>query len=107
MSRTVTITTPSVRRRMVELGEKLQLARLRRRLTATQVSERAGISRKTLSAVEHGDPTLSVGIYANVLFVLGLDNDLDAVASDDELGHKLQDAALVIPRRVRRKSGSQ
>jgi len=106
MGRVAETTAPSVRRRIEALGEKLQLARLRRQLTATQVAERAGISRKTLSAIEHGDPTVSFGLYANVLLVLGLDSDLDSIARDDELGRKLQDAALITPRRVRRKRQS-
>ena len=85
---------------MTAFGENLRLARLRRGLTATQVAERADISRKTLTAAEHGDPAVSFGVYANVLFVLGLDKDLDALGADDELGRKLQDAQLVTPKRA-------
>lgn len=92
----------TVENRLAALGENLRLARLRRRLTAAMVAERAGVSRQTLSAVERGQSTVSLGVYANVLFVLGLDADLDAVARDDELGRKLQDAGLRTPRRVRR-----
>jgi hypothetical protein len=36
------------------------------------------------------------------LGVLGLDDDLDALAKDDELGHRLQDATMPRPRRVLR-----
>ena len=89
---------------MTVLGANLRLARLRRRLTASQVAERAGISRPTLSAAERGDGGVSFGVYANILFVLGLDSDLDAVARDDELGRKLQDAGLGVPKRVRRRT---
>ena len=48
----------------------------------------------TLYKVEKGDPTVSMGTYANVLRVLGLLNDLDFVARDDVLGRKLQDLEL-------------
>lgn len=89
---------------MAALGENLRLARLRRGFSASIVAERAGISKPTLSAVEHGDPAVSFGVIANVLFVLGLDADLDGLARDDELGRKLQDAQLTVPRRVRRKT---
>jgi transcriptional regulator with XRE-family HTH domain len=95
---------PSLQRRMVAIGENLRLARLRRRLTAAQVSERAGITRPTLRAIERGDPSVSFGNYANVLFCLGLEKDLDIIARDDELGRKLQDAELTTPRRTRRKT---
>jgi transcriptional regulator with XRE-family HTH domain len=98
---------PSLERRMTAFGENIRLARLRRRLTASQVAERAGISRQTLSAAEHGDPAVSFGVYANILFVLGLDKDLDALGRDDELGRKLQDAGLLVPKRVRRNTATR
>lgn len=78
-----------------ELGENIKLARLRRKLSAEQVSQRANISRPTLNAIEKGAETVSLGLYLQVLVVLGLENDLINVAKDDELGRKLQDAALI------------
>ena len=88
-----------------ELGENIKLARLRRKLSTEQVAERAGISRPTLLAIEKGKPNVSFGLYAQVLFVLGLIEDLLKVASDDELGRKLQDAKLVTKERApKRKS---
>ena len=107
MGRTTTVTLPPLQRRMAALGENLHLARLRRRLTAAQVAERAGISRPTLTSIERGDPGVSFGAYANVLFCLGLDKDLDAIARDDDLGRKLQDAALVVRRRTRHSTKPQ
>lgn len=59
------------------------------------------MSRITLSAIERGESTVSLGAYANVLFSLGLDRDLRNVARDDEFGRKLQDAGLVNPRKTR------
>jgi transcriptional regulator with XRE-family HTH domain len=85
---------PSVRARLSELGGNIRLARLRRRLPATLVAERAGLARETLAGIERGSPNVSAGRYAAVLFVLGLDKDIALVARDDELGRKLQDARL-------------
>lgn len=102
MGRTLLPSPPSLQRRIKALGDNLRLARLRRSLTAAQVAECAGVSLPTLSSVEHGDPAVSFGVYANVLFVLGLDSDLDAVAKDDELGRQLQDLKVTTPKRVRK-----
>jgi transcriptional regulator with XRE-family HTH domain len=85
---------PSTQRALRALGENLRLARLRRRLSATSLAARAGLSRPTLRSVERGDPRVTLGAYANVLHVLGLVGDLAAVGRDDELGRKLQDAGL-------------
>jgi transcriptional regulator with XRE-family HTH domain len=104
MGRTTITLLPSLQRRLTGVGENLRLARLRRKLSATQVAERAGITRPTLRAIERGNPSVSFGAYANVLFCLGLEQDLDALARDDELGRKLQDAELRVKRRSPRRS---
>ena len=73
------------------MGEQIKMARLRRKLSATLVAERAGISRSTLWKVENGNPSVAVGIYAAVLHALNnMDKDLLKIAGDDELGRKLQ-----------------
>ncbi len=94
MGRRAITPLPSVRARLSELGSNIRLARLRRRLPATLVAERAGVARETLARIERGSPNVSAGHYAAVLFVLGLDKDIGLVARDDELGRKLQDARL-------------
>ena len=83
-------------------GENIRLARQRRRLTMQMVADRAGLSRVTLSKIEHGDPSVTLGAYASVLLVLGLEQQLETFAADDALGRKLQDLAVgrrVVPRR--------
>lgn len=78
-----------------QMGENIKLARKRRKLTAIQVAERAGIARSTLYLVEKGDSSVAMGAYFNVLCVLGLQNDFLKLAADDELGRKLQDLDLL------------
>ncbi|MFM2018798.1 MAG: hypothetical protein RL007_2454 [Bacteroidota bacterium] len=94
---------PATARKLQEMGKNLRLARLRRRLSAEQLALRAGISRSTLWMIEKGSPAVAIGAYAQVLFVLGLDNDLLAVGSDDELGRKLQDTQLQVKKRAPKK----
>lgn len=103
MKGTKTILLPRLTRILEEMGENIKLARLRRKLTAEQVSERAGISRSTLWQVEKGLPSVSLGTYAQVLFVLGLEKDLQLIAKDDVLGRKLQDAGLTVGQRAPKK----
>lgn len=77
------------------LGERIKLARLRRKLSVNQVSERAGIESLELLEIESGNPNLSIGVYTIVLRVLGLEKDIYNMASDDILGRKLQDIELL------------
>ncbi len=91
---------PQVQRTLIQLGENIKTARLRRKLSMEQIAERAGVSRATVWAVEKGAPSAAMGIYIQILFVLGLDTDLLQVAADDELGRKLQDAELLTKRRA-------
>jgi len=77
------------------LGENIKLARKRRKLTTSQVSERAGISRNTLYLLEKGETNVAIGTLLNVLRVLNLQDDFLKLAADDELGRKLQDLELL------------
>lgn len=77
------------------VGENIMLARKRRKLSTTQVAERANIDRTTLYYIERGKGTVSMAAYFNVLRVLGLQDDFLKLAADDELGKKLQDIELL------------
>ena len=78
-----------------KMGENIKLARKRRKLTAVQVAERAGIARSTLYLVEKGDASVAMGAYFNVFRVLGLQDDFLKLAADDVFGSKLQDLDLL------------
>lgn len=100
-----------VRRVLRKLGGDIRDARLRRRIPTTIMSERASISRTTLYKVEKGDPGVSLGTYATVLFVLGLVERLAEIADirHDATGLELDEENL--PQRIRRsgrkKSGNR
>ena len=78
-----------------QLGENIKLAYRRRGYSQLLISERTGLSRLTIRRIEQGDPKVSIGHYVSVLSVLGLVEDFAKIASDDELGRKLQDIKLL------------
>lgn len=90
-----------VKRALTKLGGDLRDARRRRRIPTALLAERAYISRTTLNKVEKGDPNVSLGIYASVLFTLGLVERLGELADvrNDQAGLDLEDELL--PQRVR------
>lgn len=101
MPKRTTVIMPDTEEILKTMGEQIKLARLRRKLSAEIVAERAGISRATLWSVEKGASTVSIGTYAAVLHALnGMDRDLLKIAKDDELGRKLQDLEILTKRRA-------
>ena len=104
MARESIILLPQLQKNLSLVGEQLRLARLRRKLSAARVAERAGISRPALLAIEKGTASVSMGAYVQVLFVLGLDRTILRLAEDDVLGRKLQDADLLVKERAPKQS---
>jgi transcriptional regulator with XRE-family HTH domain len=90
-----------VKRSLAKLGADIKAARQRRRITMALMAERAFVARSTLQKVEQGDPGVSLGVYATVLFILGLGERIaDLVdVSTDSLGLQLDEERL--PKRVR------
>jgi transcriptional regulator with XRE-family HTH domain len=107
MSKKATQLLPETLEYLEQMGLQIKYARLRRKISAELVAERAGISRATLCAIEKGAPSVAIGCYAAVLHALNyMDKDLLLIAKDDELGHKLQDLNLPIRKRVAKKKGA-
>lgn len=100
MGRSKTVLLPQQEKRLRQMGEQIKLARLRRNLSLELVAERAGVSRQSVASVEKGNPSVAMGIYANVLLALGLQGDILQVAKDDVLGRTLQDQELRVRNRV-------
>jgi DNA-binding XRE family transcriptional regulator len=97
----------SVKRALAKLGDDIHSARTRRRITTTMMASRAFITRTTLQKVERGDPGVSLGIYATVLFILGLTERLAVVADvrTDDVGLQLDEERL--PRRIRQRTSKK
>lgn len=85
---------PSTDGLLCQFGARLRVARLRRRLPAKQVAERAGMSPMTLRSVERGGSGVTMGAYLAVMQVLGIEKDLNLLAKADPVGRELQDARL-------------
>jgi len=84
-----------------KLGGDLRTARLRRRIPAAILAERASISKTTLHKIESGNTGVALGHYAAVLFSLGMISRLADLADPaaDALGRELEEEQL--PQRIR------
>ncbi len=100
-SRTSAVLPIAVRRALRKLGGDIRDARLRRRIPVAVAADRASIGRSTLNRVEKGDPNVALGIYATVLFVLGLVERVGDLADvrNDPTGLQLEEELL--PKRIR------
>jgi hypothetical protein len=90
-----------VKRALTKLGADIRDARRRRRIPTVVMAERAAIARATLQKAERGDPGVSMGTYATLLFVLGLTGRLADLADArfDATGLALEEERL--PQRIR------
>jgi transcriptional regulator with XRE-family HTH domain len=90
-----------LKRTLEKLGSDLKDARRRRRIPTALMAERCGISRSTLLKAEKGEPAVSIGVYATILFVLGMSERIAELAdsSRDKLGLSLEEERL--PKRIR------
>ncbi len=87
--------SPLTKRLLIELGENIKFALLRRNLSIRVIAERVGVSINTITSLEKGTAGVSIGVVANVLHVLGLAEDIKSLARDDIFGRKLQDMEML------------
>ncbi len=100
-SRSSVVLPIPVRRALRKLGHDVRDARRRRRIPVAIAAQRASISRTTLVKIEKGDRGVAIGIYATVLFVLGMVERLADLADpkNDAVGLQLEEEHL--PQRIR------
>jgi DNA-binding XRE family transcriptional regulator len=101
MSRSSVVLPLPVRRALHKLGQDIRDARRRRRIPVSIAAQRASVSKNTLLNIEKGDPAVAIGLYATVLFVLGMVGRLADIADlkEDAIGRQLEDEQL--PQRIR------
>jgi transcriptional regulator with XRE-family HTH domain len=86
---------PPALRAIHQLGQDLEVARRRRRISQQLMADRMLVNRETVIRLERGDPTVSLSVLASALFVLGLTGRLekllgpesDAVGMAEDLQH--------------------
>lgn len=103
MSRKTVILESNTEDKLKKMGLRIKKARLRRNISAETISRKARIGESTFYAIEHGVPTVSLGAYATVLFALGLDNDLDVIATDEEGKAMFWEQNIVERKRAKRR----
>ena len=88
------------------LSEHLAIARKRRRESLQTWAQRIGVSVPTLTRMEKGDPSVSMGVYATALWLMGRAQALpDCAAPEHDLG-ALEDAVRAAKARSVRKRPS-
>lgn len=100
MKNPVNLPIPAIKA-LRKMGQDINDARRRRRISIALMAQRAGVSRATIGKIEKGDSTTSIGGYASVLFVLGMINRLSDLVDSmhDSIGRRLEDEKL--PQRIR------
>lgn len=96
---------PSTERVLEKMGAQIKKARLHRNISAELLAQRASISKATLSAIEKGVSTVSIGAYAAVLFSLGMDKDFELIALDEEQKQRYRELNLKLRERATKRKG--
>src|ERR1700727_164405 len=81
---------PSTLAALQQLGADLAVARLRRKESLKTWAKRMGVSVPTLLRLEGGEPSVSLGVLATALWLIGRDAALGALATPKEDGAALK-----------------
>ena len=90
-----------VARAVAKLGDDINRARRRRRMTQQSLAERIGASLTTIKRMEAGDPRIPLHFLARTLYVFGEIERISQLldSAQDETGLNLMDDQL--PKRIR------
>ncbi|MCE6959354.1 hypothetical protein LAZ40_09850 [Cereibacter sphaeroides] len=83
------------------LGADLAAARKVRRMTQDDLAGRLSLARKTVVAMEKGDPRVGFGAYALAAWVMGLEQNLLGIFDPANDPVFQREARLAMPKRVR------
>ena len=87
------------------LGGSIRAARIERRLTAQELSERIGISRPSLHRIERGDPKSAIGSAFEAAAIVGVplfETDPGRLAADLA---RVEEKLALLPKMIRRPKG--
>jgi len=82
-SKAIETLTPATRAALETMGSHLALARVRRKESLATRAKRIGVSVPTMMKIECGDPTVSMGAYAQALWLIGRDSELARIAAPE------------------------
>ena len=86
-----------------QIGQNIKEARIKRRISTVLMAQKTGITRVTIGKIEKGNPNVSIGAYAIVIFMLGLTDKLKTLLDpyEDKEGINLERQRY--PKRIRYK----
>jgi transcriptional regulator with XRE-family HTH domain len=93
--------SPAAEEALLLLGWSIRAGRLARRWTSAELAERVGVSRPTISKIEHGDAAVAIGTYFEAATLVGVPLFDDESNRHRYVAQKWAELAL-LPARARR-----
>lgn len=84
-----------------QLGHRIRVARLRRRMEQEDLAKACGVTRRTIWRIEKGEPGVALGTIFAVLWKLGLISGAAGLADPDQDEHGKVLEAARLPQRAR------
>ncbi|MEB0033227.1 helix-turn-helix transcriptional regulator [Undibacterium sp. RTI2.1] len=97
----ISLMAPEMLARIRSLGLRIRQARIHRKWRQEDLVSRSGFSRSTIDAIERGEPGTAISSYLHVLWIMGLDRELDLIADPGLDREGLSLAFSVKEKRVR------